>query len=50
MKATRNIMRRVELKIYHAITAEQMKKNSASEMQAKTSPGKSSPEDSSLSK
>jgi hypothetical protein len=41
MKMTRNILRRVELKIYHAMTAEQMKKNVASESQQKQNPPKS---------
>jgi hypothetical protein len=31
MKMTRNILRRIELKIYHAMVAEQAKKSSSSE-------------------
>jgi hypothetical protein len=41
MKATRSILRRLELKIHHAITAEQMKKNVLSESAGK--PGLSKP-------
>ena len=35
MKMTRNILRRMELKIYHAMTVEQMKKNPSAETQPK---------------
>jgi len=35
MKVSRDILRRIELKIYHAITAEQMKKSAVSEVQQK---------------
>jgi hypothetical protein len=35
MKMPRNILRKIELKIYHAMTLEQMKKSSLAEAQSK---------------
>ena len=35
MKMPRNILRKIELKIYHAMTLEQMKKNPLTETQSK---------------
>jgi len=40
MKTTRNIVKRLELKIYHAITLEQMKKNESAANETKPVPAK----------
>lgn len=50
MKMPRNILRKVELKIYHAMTLEQMKKNPLTETQSKLGITKPNGEETSSSK
>jgi hypothetical protein len=47
MKMTRNILRRMELRIYQAITSEQMKKHSMTETQQKLNMNKTAEDGSS---
>lgn len=50
MKMTRNILRRLEMKIHHAMTLDEVRKNAATESSAKSETGKSSGESSLLFK
>jgi hypothetical protein len=50
MKMSRSILRRLELKIYHAIVADQMKKSSLIDPAQKQNPNKTQGDDPLLSK
>jgi hypothetical protein len=50
MKMPRNILRKIELKIYHAMTLEQIKKGPLTETQSKLGISKTNGEEAAVSK